>query len=95
MDFEWDDDKAASNWKKHGVRFAEAATIWQDDNAMEMPDPEHSESEERWVRMGFSRKARVLTVVYIEKVENDRVRIISARTATRKEYEQYHMRVSK
>jgi uncharacterized DUF497 family protein len=92
MDFEWNDDKAANNLKKHGVRFSEAVTVWLDDSALEMPDPEHSKSEERWVRIGFSRKANLLVVVYCEKIENEVVRIISARPATRKEEKQYHSR---
>ncbi len=47
VEFEWDDKKATSNYSKHGVRFDEAASIWFDENALEIPDPEHSESEER------------------------------------------------
>lgn len=90
MEFEWDDAKAERNLKKHGVRFTEAATIWLDENALEMSDPEHSESEERWIRLGVSRLARMLIVVYVEKIEGERIRIISARKAVKSEVELYH-----
>ncbi|HMN68632.1 MAG TPA: BrnT family toxin [Bdellovibrionales bacterium] len=89
MEFEWDDTKADSNYKKHGVRFSEAVTVWLDDAALEIPDPDHARHEERWIRIGLSRSARALVVVYVEKVEGQRVRIISARKATRSESEQY------
>ena len=92
MDFEWDDDKADSNYKKHGVRFSEAATVWLDASAIEVPDPEHSQNEERWIRLGMSRKANLLVVVYCEKIEGERVRIISARTASPFESKQYNKR---
>lgn len=92
MEFEWDDHKADSNLKKHEVRFSEAATIWLDENALEMPNPEHSESEERWLRIGFSRSARILIVAYVERVEGERIRIISARKAVGPEIKQYHSR---
>ncbi len=89
MDFEWDDAKAESNFKKHGVRFSDAVTIWQDESALEIPDPDHSEDEERWIRLGISRKANVLVVVYCERVEGELVRIISARSANKEESKLY------
>ena len=46
MEFEWDDKKAEANYQKHAVRFSEAATVWLDENALEIPDPEHSNHEE-------------------------------------------------
>lgn len=92
MEFEWDDTKAERNFDKHRVRFTEAATIWLDGNALEIWDPNHSEFEDRWIRLGISRFARVLIVVYIEKIEEKRVRIISARKATRSEIIQYEQR---
>ena len=92
MDFEWDDKKAESNFKKHGVRFSEAVTIWRDDGAVEMHDPEHSRNEERWIRLGYSNRAKMLVVVYCEKTEDERIRIISARKATPTEERQYHLR---
>ena len=92
VEFEWDDLKAESNYKKHGVRFTEAATVWSDDSAVEMSDPDHSEKEERWVRLGQSQNIRVLVVVYVEKVEGERIRIISARKAKPREIEHYNSR---
>ena len=92
MDFEWDDTKADSNYKKHGIRFSEAVTIWLDESALETTDPEHSQNEERWIRLGVSRKANLLVVVYCEKIEGERIRIISARPATKAESNQYHSR---
>jgi len=92
MEFEWDDHKAESNLKKHGIRFSEAVTVWLDSSALEMTDPDHSEKEERWIRLGLSQNIRVLVVVYVEKVEGERVRIISARKAKPREIEQYNSR---
>jgi uncharacterized protein len=92
VDFEWDDLKAEINFRKHSVRFSEAASSWLDSNALEMPDTDHSELEERWVRIGLSHTMRVLVVVYVEKIEGERVRIISARKANRFENGQYHWR---
>ena len=92
MEFEWDDAKADSNYKKHGVRFSDAATVWSDDSALEMPDSDHSHKEERWVRLGLSRNAHTLVVVYVEKIEGEKIRIISARKATRLERERYYSR---
>ena len=92
VEFEWDDTKATNNFKKHGVRFSEATTIWLDDLGVEIPDPEHSIEEERWIRLGYSSKARILVVVYCEKANDETVRIISARRATKVEQAQYHSR---
>ena len=91
MDFEWDDNKADSNFNKHGIRFAEAATVWLDPSSLEIPDPEHSQDEERWIRLGYSTQAKILVVVYVEKIEGEKIRIISARKATKTEGNQYHL----
>ncbi len=92
MEFEWDDSKAESNFKKHGIRFSEAVTIWLDDSSVEIPDAEHSLEEERWIRLGISRKANLLVVVYCEKTEDNRIRVISARPATKHESKHYNSR---
>ena len=92
MDFEWDDDKAERNFKKHGVRFSEAATVWLDENALEMFDPDHSEDEDRWIRLGYSAHARALVIVYCEKIPDEVIRIVSARKATPEEELQYRQR---
>lgn len=52
MEFQWDDTKADSNFRKHGVRFSEAATVWFDGDSLERLDPHHSAYEERWIRLG-------------------------------------------
>jgi uncharacterized DUF497 family protein len=85
VEFEWDPNKAASNLRKHGVRFAEAATVFEDDAMLTMPDDEPG--EERFVAIGIGSMGRVLVVLYTTR--GDRVRIISARKATRQERSQY------
>ncbi len=90
MRFEWDEVKNASNFRKHGVWFEEAQTIWADSRATEFYDPEHSTDEDRFIRVGHSRKERGgLLVVFCEKHRGETVRIISARKATPKERNAY------
>jgi uncharacterized DUF497 family protein len=83
MEVEWDAGKAATNLEKHGVPFEEAATSLLDPMALARED-ERSEGEARWVLIGMSANARLLTVVYTLRNEH-RIRLISARKATRKE----------
>jgi uncharacterized protein len=85
VEFEWDPDKAASNLRKHGIRFAEAVTVLEDQAALSMPDD--SSDEERFVAVGMDSRARILVMVYA--VRGDRIRVISARKATRRERSQY------
>jgi hypothetical protein len=85
--FEWDPSKAAANLRKHGVSFEEATTVFGDALAMNMPDPDHSLSEERFVLLGMSGRHRLLVVAYVEK--GTWTRLISAREATRKERRQH------
>lgn len=87
MDIEWDHGKAAANLEKHGVRFEEAATSLLDPMALAQED-ESSEGEGRWVLIGMSASARLLTVVYTLRDES-RIRLISARKASRKEASSY------
>jgi hypothetical protein len=87
MDIEWDAGKAAANFKKHGIRFEEAATSLLDPLALAQED-NSSEEETRWVLVGMSTKARLLTVVYTLRDEC-RIRLISARKATRQEASYY------
>lgn len=89
MRFEWDDNKNISNYRKHAVWFEEAQTVWVDPSSIELYDPEHSRSEDRFVRIGHSSAGRVLLVVFCEKDAGGTVRIVSARKATRKEQKQY------
>ena len=66
MIFDWDDHKAESNKKKHGVSFAEAATAFADPNAIEFLDERNSNKEDRWILVGISSKSQVLLVVFVE-----------------------------
>jgi len=86
--FEWDDEKAVSNRKKHGVGFEEAAKIFRDPNAITILDPDHFEDEDRWVTMGISETGRLLVVchTFLEKIEDSvLIRIFSSRKASKKE----------
>jgi len=85
--FEWDPKKAASNLKDHGVSFDEATTVFGDILAMNMPDPDHSEGEQRFLVLGMSQASRLVVVSYSERPP--RARIISARLATGHERRTY------
>ncbi len=81
--------------QKHGVGFDEASTVFADTLSITIPDPEHSDDDERWVTMGFSHRQRMLVVVHTEDDEQQIVRLISARPADpdeRREYEESHPR---
>jgi uncharacterized protein len=86
--FEWDSGKAKSNLRKHGVSFDEACTVFDDSRATIFPDEDHSNGEEREIIMGYSILVRVVLVSFTE-CSMDRVRIISARKATRRELRDY------
>ena len=88
--FEWDAVKAASNKKKHKISFDEARTVFFDEKAIVIHDPEHSEDEERFVILGISSIARILVVCHCFRQKDSIIRIISARKATKKESIQYH-----
>ena|SRR5215510_13481652 len=87
--FEWDTKKAAFNLRKHGVSFEEAETVFLDDEAVIIPDDEHSSKEERFFILGFSYQLRMLVVCHCYRESNDVVRIISARKANKAERMQY------
>jgi len=89
MKFEWDEEKNIINHSKHKVWFEEAQTVWADEMADEFYDSEHSEGEERFIRVGHSTNARVLLVVFCERDSSETIRIISARKATKKERNDY------
>ena len=86
-EFEWDDEKARKNIKKHGVSFEEAATIFNDPGIATISDPDHSKTEERFVSLGMSFIQRLLAVIHTER--NERIRLISARKATTTERKNY------
>lgn len=87
LTFEWDDEKAEENVRKHGVSFSEAKTVFGDPLSVTIPDPNHSVGESRYVDIGRSVEGRVLVVVYTERGSN--IRIISCRIATRWERKTY------
>ena len=87
MQVEWDPEKAAANLRKHGVSFEEAATVFGDPLSVTLPDPDHSQQEQRYLLLGRSSSARPLILSHGE--EGARVRIISARTMTPKERRTY------
>jgi uncharacterized DUF497 family protein len=87
LEFTWDPDKAASNVKKHGVRFEDASTAFGDPLSITVHDPAHSEHEPRFVLIGQSFRGRLLVVVH--SAEKGGIRIISAREATRRERREY------
>ena len=89
MQFIWDPHKASINIKKHGVSFEEAQTVFQDPNALQIFDPDHSEMEDRFVLMGLSQDIHLLVVCHCYREGGDTVRIISARRATRNETKTY------
>ncbi len=92
MEFEWDPNKATTNEKKHGISFSEATTVFGDPLELTISDPDHSSGEFRFLSIGESNAGNLLVVFYTERKQN-RIRIISARKATRQEqkyYEQNH-----
>lgn len=88
--FEWDENKNLSNQAKHQVSFEEAETVFYDENALMIPDPDHSAYEERFILLGFSARARLLIVCHCYRGADDVIRIISARRATPQEAKQYN-----
>jgi len=87
--FSWDDRKASENAAKHRVQFEEAATVFFDNSAIEFFDPDHSNSEDRYLMLGLSARLRILVVCYCLREEGSEIRIISARKATKKESSVY------
>jgi uncharacterized DUF497 family protein len=86
--FEWDEKKNASNQRKHGVSFEEAKSVFTDEFARLIADPDHSNQEDRFILMGVSARLRVLVVCHSYR-EGETIRIISARKANRPEQAQY------
>ncbi len=83
--FEWDDNKNEINKQKHKISFEEAQTVFYDEDALVIDDPEHSAEEERFIILGFSKKANLLVVCHCYRKSDSVIRIISARKATRTE----------
>ena len=87
--FEWDRKKSISNQKKHGISFEEAQTVFIDENALLIHDPDHSEEEERFILLGLCARLRILVVCHCYRQDDEQVRIISARKAAREEQNKY------
>lgn len=96
LKFEWDDNKNQTNIKKHGISFEEASSVFYDEEALIINDESHSEAEERFVMIGYSYKFNLLVVCHCYRQNEEIIRIISARKATkneRKEYLNYEERI--
>jgi uncharacterized protein len=85
--FEWDEEKAKANLKKHRIDFDEATTVFTDPFSITIHDPDHSADEQRYIDIGSSAAGRVLVVVYTERGSN--IRIVSSRKATSTERKLY------
>lgn len=90
--FEWDENKNATNQKKHGISFEEAKTVFYDENALLIDDPDHSQEEERFIILGMSNRANLLIVCHCYRESAEIIRIISARKATKNEASAYERR---
>ena len=90
LHFEWDDNKNTINKKKHKISFEEAKTVFYDEEALVIDDPEHSQEEERFIILGLSNRANLLVVCHCYRASDTIIiRIISARKATKTESKQY------
>jgi uncharacterized DUF497 family protein len=87
--FEWDESKNTLNLKKHSVSFEEAKSVFYDPYARLISDPEHSESEDRFIILGLSRNLNILVVCHCYRKSDEVIRIISARKATKQESSYY------
>ena len=92
LHFTWDATKARANVAKHGISFEEAETVFADEDAILVADPEHSQVDDRFILIGVSVALRVLVVVHCEPDVSGAIRLISARRATRSERGQYAAR---
>ncbi len=90
LKFEWDENKNRINIAKHKVSFEEAASVFSDERSVLFDDPEHSEYEDRFLIIGITYAEKVCIVSHCYRGEDDVIRIISARKATRKEKEFYN-----
>ena len=91
IQFEWDDNKNLINIKKHGVSFEEAQTVFYDPDALVIHDEDHSEDEDRFLILGISLNQHILVVCHCYRSDDEIIRIISARKATKSETRQYSM----
>lgn len=89
LSFEWDERKATANAKKHGVSFEEAKSVFVDERAKLIDDPDHSDDEDRFVLLGLSGALRLLLVCHCYRGDDNVIRLISARKASAKESNSY------
>lgn len=89
IQFKWDKNKDLTNIIKHKISFEEAKSVFFDENARIIPDPEHSQTEERFIILGISSKLKLLIVVHTYRENDEIIRIISARKATKSESKYY------
>jgi uncharacterized DUF497 family protein len=89
LSFEWDERKAVTNFKKHGVSFEEARSVFVDERAKLINDPDHSDDEDRFVILGLSGALRLLLVCHCYRSDGNVIRIISARKASTTESKAY------
>ena len=87
--FEWDENKNTINKRKHGISFEEAQTVFRDEEALVIDDPDHSQEEERFIILGFREKANLLVVCHCYRASDSIILLISARKATRTEQGYY------
>ena len=87
MEFEWDVTKASQNIEKHGVSFEEGTDVFDDDLSLTVPDPDHSQDENRYLIFGRSKQQNYLVVSFTDR--GDRIRVISARRMSRQEIRAY------
>jgi uncharacterized DUF497 family protein len=87
--FEWHSTKSAVNAKKHGISFEEAKSVFSDENAKLISDPDHSDDEDRFILLGISIRLRTLVVCHCYRGDDNIMRIISARKATTSESKKY------
>jgi len=94
LNFEWDPEKASSNWRKHGISFERAATVFRDREALSLYDRAHSQGEDRWITLGMDSQGQLLVVSHTWRESGAGAgaascRLISARKATKTEARQY------
>ncbi len=92
MEFTWDSAKDEANKKKHNIGFDEAKTVFFDERALLIHDPDHSDDEDRFILLGMSATLRVVVVCHCYREDNEVIRIISARKASKRERDQYAKR---
>lgn len=93
LGFEWDEAKAEANLRKHRVSFSEASSVFEDEDALLMADPAHSEDEGRFLILGLSLRRRVVLAAHCHRADGDVIRIISARRASARQRREYDRRI--